>query len=125
MLLLLRCATSVAMSFFYFFSFLKYNSSYNFKMVFTIFRPYKCNPLLIYLLPLPPYNKSSPLLIYLLLLSPYNKSVQLIQTTFYLFSSTIKPNPKPFQFSFRVLCESFQLKGRKNREKKKGITIMM
>ena len=34
---------------------------------------------------------------------------ELIQPTSYLFSSTIKPNPKPFQFSFRVLCEPFQL----------------
>ena len=73
MLLLSRCATSVATSFF-FFSFLKYNLSYNFKMVFTIFNPI-CSTLLIYLLPLSPYNKSSLLLIYLLSLSPYNKFV--------------------------------------------------
>ena len=39
MLLLSHCATLTAMSFFFFFSFLKYNLSYNFKMVFTIFSP--------------------------------------------------------------------------------------
>ena len=39
MLLFSRCATLVATSFFFFFSFLKYNLFYNFKMVFTIFSP--------------------------------------------------------------------------------------
>ena len=39
MLQLSCCATSAATSFFFFFSFLKYNLSCNFKMVFTIFSP--------------------------------------------------------------------------------------
>ena len=38
---------------------------------------------------------------YLLPLSPYNKLEYLIQRTSYLFSSTIKPKPKPFQFSLK------------------------
>ena len=71
--LMLRHISCHVILFFFFFSFLKYNLSYKFKMVFTIFQPYKCSPLLICLLPLSPYNKFSPLLIYLLPLSPYNK----------------------------------------------------
>ena len=41
MLLLSRCATSAATSF----SFLKYNLSYNFEMVFTIFNPINPSPI--------------------------------------------------------------------------------
>ena len=41
MLLLSHCATSATTSF----SFLKYNLSYNFKMVFTIFNPINPNPI--------------------------------------------------------------------------------
>ena len=83
---------------------------------------YKCSPLLIYLLPLSPYNK-------------------LIQSTSYLFSSTIKPNPKPFQFSLKekeiknIKCssrfgrkkkrEAFRvLKGGKKREQRESLKFV-
>ena len=103
MLLLSYCATSVATSFKKKKKFLQFlNSFYNLQLYKS--QSYKCSPLLIYLLPLSPYNK-------------------LIQPTSYLFSSTIKPNPKPSQFNLKEK-EIKNMKrsswfGRKEKNKKK------
>ena len=84
-----------------------YNFSFNFKIVFTIFSP---------------INAAYYLFIY------FHYHSIIIQPTSYLFSSTIKPNPKSFQFSLKekkkkkgdqietwkpFLCKPFQLKEKK------------
>ena len=64
-----------------------YNFSFNFKIVFTIFNP---------------INAAYYLFIY------FHYYSIIIQPTSYLFSSTIKPNPKPFQFSLKEKKNLYQ-----------------